>query len=269
MDGAVAKKLKIVASVIVVVVVALGVGIIATLNAIDLNTYRDTIAAEIEAATGRKLTIGGEFSLAIGWKPSIVVEGVALANAEGGSRADMATVERLEATVDLLPMLSGDIVIERLVVIGADVLLETDRNGRGNWTFKDQPAAERSKDAPALPALHDIHFERSLLVYRDGKKHHALKIDRLSGRKSGRGKPLSVEFSGAVDQLPLTIVGDIGPLLSLKNNEPFLLDLKLSAAGNDLTVKGAVTKPVDATGIDLKAALSVSSKVLAKASTRP
>ena len=43
----------------------------------------------------------------------------------------------------------------------------------------------------------------------------------------------------------------------MKNNEPFLLDLKLSAAGNDLTVKGAVTKPVDATGIDLKAALSV------------
>ncbi len=47
----------------------------------------------------------------------------------------MATLQRLEAQVALLPLLQRRLEIDRLVLVRPDILLETDAQGRPNWRF--------------------------------------------------------------------------------------------------------------------------------------
>ncbi len=47
----------------------------------------------------------------------------------------MAAVARVEAQVQLLPLLSGRLEIASVTLVRPDILLETDADGHGNWQF--------------------------------------------------------------------------------------------------------------------------------------
>jgi uncharacterized protein involved in outer membrane biogenesis len=87
----------------------------------------------VKQATGCELLIGGDFGLALSLTPTVTIDNVFLANFPGGSRPEMVTLKHLEMQLQLLPVLSREIRVDRQVLDGADVLLETDRKGRGNW----------------------------------------------------------------------------------------------------------------------------------------
>ena len=106
------------------------------------------IADAVTKATGRQLTIGKAPVLRPGLAPALVAEEIGLSNAPWGSRREMARVRKIELQVRLLPLLGGRIVIERLVIVGLDVFLETDARGVGNWEFTPAvPAAQPSTRA--------------------------------------------------------------------------------------------------------------------------
>src|SRR3546814_1655749 len=111
-------------------VVALAVAGVVVVQNMDFNQYKGLIAAKVKEATGRDLAINGDLKLDIlTLSPSLVVNDVRFANAEWGSRPDMAVVERFEAEVALLPLISGNLVIQRIVLVGADILIETNKQG--------------------------------------------------------------------------------------------------------------------------------------------
>src|SRR5262245_6629284 len=119
------------AGLVVIVVVGAAIAI----YSIDFNQYRSTIADQVKQATGRDLKIAGDLKVGISLTPTLAVDDVSFANAAWGSRPSMATVKRFEAEMELLPMISGDIRVKRVVLKGADILLETDAKGQGNWEF--------------------------------------------------------------------------------------------------------------------------------------
>ena len=81
----IARVLKWAALAVAVLVAAAA----AVLYSIDVNSYRDEIAAEFRKATGRDLAIGGDIDLSISLSPAVVVERIAIANAGWGSRPHM------------------------------------------------------------------------------------------------------------------------------------------------------------------------------------
>lgn len=112
-------------------VVVVGGAIIA-ITSIDFNQYRSTIADQVKQATGRDLKIAGDLKVGISLAPAVAVDDVSFSNAAWGSRPEMATVKRFEAEMELLPLIFGDIRVKRLVLKGADILLETDAKRQGN-----------------------------------------------------------------------------------------------------------------------------------------
>ncbi len=114
--------LKIAAVLIVTVIVA----VIALIAMTDFNQYRPLIADQVRQATGRNLEIKGRLGLALSLVPVVEISDVRFANAPWGSRPHMITLKRLEVRVRLLPLLSGAIEVERLILIEPDILLETD-----------------------------------------------------------------------------------------------------------------------------------------------
>ncbi|MDP6708137.1 MAG: AsmA family protein [Alphaproteobacteria bacterium] len=254
------KKSKLGIGLAVVGSVGLVVTVVATLMSTDFNKYRGTIAAQVKAATGRDLVIAGDIELEFGLTSRLAVDDVRLANAPWGSRPEMLLIERLEAEVPLLSLASGELVVDRLVLVGADLLLETDEAGRGNWLFEAAGAAPEP-GSPAVPALTDIRVEGASITYRDGARRHAVRIDHLTGHADGMSAPLMLDLSGGVDRLPLKLVGQLGAIGSLDAAAPFPVSLKLTLGGLAMTVEGHIAEPLEGKGLDL--AVKASAKDLA------
>ncbi|EKV29275.1 hypothetical protein C882_0582 [Caenispirillum salinarum AK4] len=258
--------------------VAAVVAVAAILMSVDVNQYRGVIEEQAEAATGRDLSIGGPIELSISLSPAVVLQDVAFANAPWGSRPEMVTARRLEAQVELLPLLSGEIKVKRLVLVGPDVLLEVNEDGVGNWaldlpasdgaaeTAAAETAAETAADEAAtagrqaLPDLQLVRVEDAVVVYSDqstGEKR-SLSLAALEAAAQGWNAPLAVQGSGQLDDLSFSLAGTLGPLSDLVNQATvYPVVMKVEAAGATVNVDGRIEAPEEARGIDLGIAVSV------------
>ncbi len=122
------KRNALIAGGVAVILVA---GIFVVLSTIDVNQYKDLVEEQAAAATGRTLTIEGDMDLSLSFTPAIVINGVRFQNADWGSRPDMAVIERVEASVPLLPLIFGNISVTRLALVNPDILLERNAQGAG------------------------------------------------------------------------------------------------------------------------------------------
>ncbi len=257
------KKLKWIVTGLVALVVAVAVAGYVVLSGMEFDDLRERIEAEAKAATGRDLVIGGKIDLAVSLTPAIAIEQVSFANADWGSRAEMVTLDRFEVEVALLPLLSGDIEIRRLVVVRPNILLETDAEGRANWSLEGiaETAEETVEEAEpgaettigGMPILHQIVIEDGLLTYRDGQTGEAMEIvlSRLTSSAKGPSQPISLNLEGTYNGSPIKLSGSLGAPLEL-NEGPFPVDLTAEAGGATVTVAGVIAEPLAGRGIDLK-----------------
>lgn len=256
------RKSRIVFAFIVVVVGVLTAGI-AILKSLDFNAYRGTVAAEVEKAIGRKLTIAGDLELGISFSPSLVVEGVSLANAPWGSRPQMVTAERLAAEVELWPLLSGDVRLTRLELDGVEVLLEVDGQGRANWRFEktasaQEPAAEAGKPA-GVPLVKEVVLRNSKLTFRDAKGTAVeAAVEDLKLATEGRNDPILINGRGQVGGAPMAITGKLGSLDRLLGGTgAYPLAVKVSAFGGEVSADGAATLANPSAGLDVAVAVRI------------
>jgi uncharacterized protein involved in outer membrane biogenesis len=245
-----------------VVLVAILIGVAIVLKSMDFNQYRDLIADEVRKATQRELVIGGDLDLALSLNPALAVSDVSLSNVPWGSRPEMAKIGRLEAQVALLPLLFGDIEIQRVALIDADLLLETDSKGAGNWVFGavERPDAvgegSEQKGSAQLPAVGDIELRNLRLTWRDGVagKTTELKLDRLAAQADGPSDPLRLELQGDLNGDQFKVAGELSSFKEMISGGPLKLNLLAEAGGATVRLDGAVTEPDAGTGIDLKLA---------------
>lgn len=250
-------------------IVLIGVAAIALLAAsailyvatIDFDRYRPLLAEEVKAKTGRDLVIGGRLDLKLSLAPTLAVSDVRFANGPGGSRPDMATIARLEAQIALWPLLSGRLQIDRIVLTGASILLETDAQGRGNWLFGPTEAAAPSapSDRSLTLAIAAVTIRDSQLTYRDGRSGT---VRRLAlGSASLRGSPddetLDIALDGSADDVPFTIAGKTGGLAALLGGSaPWPIALRATIDGASATLDGTIAQPRAGTGLALDMTLA-------------
>ncbi len=132
-------------------VLLLAIGYVALIRAFPPERLAALLADEVQAATGREFRIGGGLSFQLWPTIAVVAEQVTLGNAPWGTRKEMATIKRAAFEVAVSPLLRGQLHVLRVAVDGADVLLETDKQGRPNWIF-----AKSAKPAEATPPSGEI-----------------------------------------------------------------------------------------------------------------
>ncbi len=160
------KALKIVAAIVAVIVI----GFVAFILTFDIGKYKGLIEQQAKAATGRDVTIG-TIKMGFSLTPNIVLTDVSMANAPGGSRPQMLIVKTISAQAELMPLLSNQVNITKITMDGADVLLETDRAGKGNWEFPVKPAQPSEAAAGQSSALSvgSIEGTNMKVVVKDAK----------------------------------------------------------------------------------------------------
>ena len=263
-------KLKWILTCLVALAVALVVAAYAILSTLEFENLRGVVQAEVKAATGRDFVIAGPIELEISFTPAIAMEDITLANASWGSQAEMVQVRRFELEVALLPLLSGEIRVRRLVVFDPDVLLETDKAGRGNWVMtRGGERAETTKDttatgAPTLPDIDTMLVENGSVTFRDGETGEEIRFraSEMTTRETDDAVPVEIFIEGAYDEHPLTVEGAVGTFRQFMGDKVYPVRLSVSAGNAEVDVEGSIARPMSGQGIDVQ--VEVTGKDLAE-----
>ena len=254
------KSIKIIAGLFFVVVIA----VVVVISTLDVNQYKGEIIEAAEQATGRQLQIGGDLQFALSFVPTVVVEDVKFSNASWGSKPEMLSLDKFEVQVSLLPLLTGNIQINRVILLEPEILLETNKKGLGNWVFASKKTEEVASDSEASTpsvVVNEVHLENAKIVYKDGVTGQETKlvIDKVVTESNSADDPLSVIMKVAYNELPIEVKGSLGSLNQLTGNDNYPIDLAINVSGADITLKGQIAKPMDGKGVDIDVSFNVDS----------
>ena len=230
--------IKIVAIVGALLLLLLG-AVAVVIATMDTSTLLAPIETQLERATGRDVSLGKDAKLNLSLSPTLELSDVTIGNTSWGSAKEMVRAKRVEAQVALLPLLSRRVDLVRFTLIEPTILLETDSQGRGNWTFGAAPAAPAKPadpvgDAAGAFGLGEFAVENGDIRWRDGKTGEVtqIRVERLYLRARDPGKPVVAEFRGAVGDVPLVLEGHFGPLAALRAKQwPWPVSVKGEVAG--------------------------------------
>ncbi len=240
---------------------------------IDPNSFRGRIETAVQSATGRSFKINGDIRIISWWRMTLVADDVTLANAAWGSRPLMLQLGRIEADVALVPLFSGLLRLPRLALHDADLLLERDANGQGNWQFAHPAAAANARAAatpagstpsePAEPpfAVRTVHLRDLKLAWKEapGAVPREVLFRRLTTSENQREGNVSVGADIAWRGQPITISGSAGSLIRLMDpappragDPPWGMLLTAQVPGAKVTLAGTVQRPLEARGLSLR-----------------
>jgi len=254
-------------------------GVFAVVSTIDPNQYKPQIVEAAKKATGRDLALKGDIKLLLGLNPSFGIADVTFGNAPWGSRPEMVKVGRFEVQVALMPLLSKQVDVKRLVLADTDILLETNAAGAGNWEFQTAPAAPaqpaasppaQAQGAPLpLPVVREVELRNARFAFRDGKTRETqeVKLERVLLNADSISSPLKLDIAGAVNvpalagEQKFTLKGQVGSIERALQTEgaPWPLDLAFGLGDGVLTGKlgGGIVAPTKAQGLGLNVALAI------------
>jgi uncharacterized protein involved in outer membrane biogenesis len=219
------KALKIVAALVAVLIVG-GLIVLATF---DVDQYKGQIEAQAKAATGREVTIG-DIDLSVSLTPAIVLTDVKVANAAWGSRPEMVILPRIEVHTELIPLLLGTINLTTITAENPDILLEVDKQGRGNWVFD---VAAGGSSTPLN--VSDVSVSGLKLGYRDAQS---------GGSADVAAKAIAVAITGALQDMDIRTFHTSGVTVAYKTSGAPLAvaidELSLDNAGK-FTLAGNVS----------------------------
>jgi AsmA protein len=114
-----------------VLLLVLGIAVLVWL--VDPNTFKPRIEAEVKKATGRDFALVGDIEL--GFYPWLALRTGpgSFGNPPGFPPEPMAAWQAAQLGAKLLPLLRGELVVDRVRLQGADLRLVRRADGHGNW----------------------------------------------------------------------------------------------------------------------------------------
>ncbi|MGY3944971.1 AsmA family protein [Aeromonas tecta] len=226
------------------------VAIVALVSLIDPNQFKPQLAEQVKKNTGRELVMEGD----IGWRfwPSLglSLEKVALRNPAGFAEPDLIRVEKGEASVALLPLLSHRLEIGEVTLSGAHLFIQTKSDGSSNLAdlVKDKelapaggetstPASPASESKPWQIQLQGVVLEQASALVQDDRSGVSSRLERLDlslGQLTlGEWVPVTLAAKGARGDLGFDIKGQAEIKLARDAHDSELKNLSLSGSLGD------------------------------------
>lgn len=152
----------------------------------DANKYKSEIAAAVNKATGRTLTIEGDIHVSLFPWLGAELGAMRLSNAPGFGDEPFAQISAAAVRVKLLPLLRKEVEVDTVTLDGLRLALRRDANGRTNWEDlakqKGEEGASTDAGAPALTAfaLGGIRLRDAAIVWDDRKTGARYEVSKLN-----------------------------------------------------------------------------------------
>jgi len=215
-------------------------------------------------ATGRTLSIDGEFGISFFPVLGLQASEVSFSNASSSDEPNMATIKNLTVALNILPLISGEIQVEKFILDTPRIYLETTKDGKNNWDFPIQqdavaPSAEsRNEENSATDMgirdlnLGDIQIINGFLTFNDlkaGNKQEVSDIN-LSVSLKGLDQPFKTNGSAVWNKEKIELNTEISTLKAILNNTETPIKAAIQSRRITLTFDGnlATTSPLSLGG---------------------
>jgi len=213
----------------------------------DPNRYKDDIERMAKERTGRTLKLQGELKLA--FFPSLGASVAAATLSERGSNREFVALQSAHASVKLMPLLRGQVIVDAVRVTGLKAQIVKNKDGTYNFSDLLEGRAEKPAAKPAsekkdqsTPVIFDIagmDMERAAVAYRDANTGQEISLSDLklhTGRiaENAQGK---IELAAAAkrNQPPLEAKIALHGTYSLK---PDSIGLDFTAKLDESNIRG-------------------------------
>ncbi len=219
----------------------------------DWNWFKGPIERQVEARTGRTLSINGDLDVDLGWTPVIRAGDVHFGNAEWARQPEMARAEQLELSIDLPRLLRGEVRIPHLRLTQPHLDLEANPEGGGNWQLRGR------SDGDSGIAFRRIWISGGELGFLDTANKTDIKVAVASaaGAKAGDAAPVNVEGGGLWKGNEFTLRGTAESPLELTDTDaPYRIDAHAQAGATKAHARGTLLDPLRMRDFDLQLTLA-------------
>lgn len=215
-----AKWIKVVIALVVAVPVTAAVAL-ATL--VEPNDYKLQLETLVSENTGRAFTIQGDIGLSLFPWLGFEVEGLELANHAEFSDQPMFKVDSASARLKLLPLLTGQLEIAAVEVVGMAATVGMLSNGQPSWAdLVGEEAAEPAETEMASAESSLPDFSLAKLVVTNATLHW---LDKAAGSATSIS-PLNLTIGKAKPGTPFPVEADLR-LRQLMDGAETAVDLTL------------------------------------------
>jgi uncharacterized protein involved in outer membrane biogenesis len=243
-------RLLKIAGIVLGVLIVIVAGALFWVSTQDFSKYQSVIADQVKQSTGRELKINGKFAVKIGLSPALQVSDVTFQNASWGTRPELGKIKQLDVELQLIPLIFGDIKVNRVVLSGADLLLETDKQGRNNWDFNagktvaaNQPTnPQNNGGGSGLPQIDKLTISQSLITVKNAQNGKTMIFDvkTLDATDLGASGTSKLVLDGSLNGSPVAIRANIDALPSLVAGGDGTVDLSVKATGSTVSIVGPI-----------------------------
>jgi len=219
----------------------------------DLSRYQARMTEQVRKVTGRELAARVPLSVKLGSEPAMVAEGVTLSNAAWGSRPDLARVRRMTLFLDPISLLLGEVKIGRIVLEGADILVERNDVGDSNLEMLPPPDGSgphpgenrslRLRTTVAFPWINTVEVRDSVVTVSEGagRPPVVLEIPNATFKAGAPNQSLQVDGRFGVAQgVPMELTGTAGSFNGWMAGLPGNLDLQGGFGDGKISIKGSI-----------------------------
>ena len=208
--------------------------VVALIFAFDWNWLKTPIEKVVSSSTGRRFAIGGNITGEWRLTPRITMAHVTFANPVWAKNPLLLSADRVEMTIDLIPLITKRVHIIELSLVRPVVFLERLKDGRATWLFDLEQQQESS-----TPAIDALHVDNGTLQLHDRMTDTFInaKIQDKPAAKDLRS--LKFQMQGTYHGQPLVAEGETASLLSLQHVDNRLpLGVRGTIAGTQVSVDG-------------------------------
>lgn len=219
----------------------------------DLSRFQSRLTEQVRKVTGRELAARVPLSVKLGVEPAMVAEGVTLSNAPWGSRPELARVRKLTLYLDPASLFLGEVKIGRVLLEGAEILVERNDVGDTNLDMLPPPDGSgphpgqnrsfRLRTNPAFPWISTIEVRDTVLTIAEGagRPSVVLEIPSATFKSPAPNQPLQLEGRFTAPQAaPLDLTGTAGSFDGWMRGLPGNIDLHGGFGGGKIAIKGSV-----------------------------
>ncbi|WP_029604750.1 AsmA family protein [Kozakia baliensis] len=247
--------LSLFGGVIALLIIVCG-GVYFYLDHINLASFA---AAKIAYSSGRETKIGSLYVKPGRWL-TIDLNDLHVANIPDGSQPDMIRLGHLHAQMKLSTLLHGPIQTRDVSLDRFFGLFERTAQRTPNWRFGSSNKPQKSTQPPDqswFPGLRDAKIRESEVVYRGAKgSTYRIALTKVVFASESDAAPLTMQFSGAYNDTPVTLDARLGPIDQLRQaGQPYSTDMHVASGDLRLDLNGNMTDLLDFDGVEAKLTL--------------
>lgn len=170
----------------------------------DANDYKKELAGLAETITGRTIDIAGDIDISLYPLIKIKADNISVDNPPGFSNNTFATVDQFDIEIEIKPLLSKRLNIEKLVLNGIAVGFENNASGENNWSnFAGANSADKVESKLGLTglAIGSVEMVDANMAWVDAVTGKQFKIEKmkLTTEAVEKGQPLPMTFNAYIE----------------------------------------------------------------------